>query len=321
MREQLLGYLLGALEPLEQASVEAALAEDPALRRELEQLRAALGPLKEASEDEGEELDPPAGLGARTFQFVRNHAGWSALGQASGGTGAWKAPDYMIAAGIFLCASMLVFPAIQNSRSSARVTACQGKLRLLGVALAQYGQIYGFLPFVPAEGNLAAAGSYAPMMQEAGVLTNSAMVVCPESPLAKDRNFQVPTVRVLQTSDPETLQRLQRTMGGSYGYHPGHIENGVYVPTRNNAREHFAVMADASDDGSADRSSNHGKRGQNVLCQSGRVVFIVFPRLIENGDHIYMNELGVKGAGHGANDSSVSNSSVPPVPVQVRLSR
>jgi hypothetical protein len=319
MREQLLGYLLGALEPSEQAAVEASLAGDAELRRELEKLRSSLCPLDEAAAAEEDELDPPPGLGARTFQFVRSHAGWGLSGQCPGGTGSWRAPDYLVAAGIFFVASMLVFPAIQNSRTGARLTACQSKLRVLGMALAQYGQIYGYLPFVPPSGNLAAAGSYSPMLQQAGLLTSPSMVMCPESSMANQRDFQVPTIGQMNAANPLTLRVLQRRMGGSYGYHPGHIENGRYVPTPAQPREHFAIMADAADEMGADRSSNHGTRGQNVLVLSGRVVFIVRPRLIENGDHIYVNDFGTKGAGRGANDSSICNSAVPPIPVQISI--
>lgn len=320
MREQLLGYLLGALEPSEQASVEASLAIDPELRIELEKLRASLRALDDAAseEDEEDELAPPPGLGARTFQFVKAHAGWNSAGQAAASTGAWKAPDYMIAAGIFFVASMLVFPAIQNSRHGARLATCQNKLRLLGVAMTQYSNIHGHLPFIPATGNMAAAGSYAPMLLQAGLLTSPSMLVCPESPLAKQRDFRVPTPQELQAANPAALQYWHRVMGGSFGYHPGHIENDRYVPTRGHCREYFAIMADAADEAS-DRSSNHGPRGQNVLCQSGRVVFIVIPRLVENGDHIYVDAFGFKGAGRGEDDSSICNSSVPPLVPQVKV--
>ena len=76
-------------------------------------------------------------------------------------------------------------------------------------------------------------------------------------------------------------------------------------------------MADAADEVGGDRSSNHGTRGQNVLLQSGRVVFIVIPRLVDSGDHIYVNDAGGKGAGRGADDSSICNSAIPPLPVSV----
>ncbi len=214
---------------------------------------------------------------------------------------------------------MLVFPAIQNSRAGARLTACQDKLRLLGVALAQYNQIHGHLPFIPAAGNLAAAGAYAPMLQEASLLGSPSTVVCPESTLAEQRDFRVPTMQEVAVANPAALQYWHRVMGGSYGYHPGHIEDGRYLPTRDHGRDYFAVMADAADEATPDRSCNHGPRGQNVLCQSGRVVLILIPRLVVNGDHIYVNNLGLKGAGRGSNDSSVCNSANPPIaqPVSV----
>ncbi|MBI2823073.1 MAG: hypothetical protein HYX69_00115 [Planctomycetia bacterium] len=318
MREQLLGYLLGALEPSETALVEARLSEDPQLRRELETVRASLAPLDEA-EEESEALDPPPGLASRTFQLVRSHAGWSAVGQATGAAGAWRAPDYMIAAGIFLAASMLVFPAIHNSRIGARLTACQDKLRLLGVALSQYGQANGYLPFVPATGRFAAAGMYAPILQDSGLLDRSCTVLCPDSPMATHCDFHIPTIAELEKASPEQLRRYHRIMGGAYAYHPGHIENRRYVPTPNRSREYFAVMADAADELGADRSPNHRKIGQNVLCQSGRVVFIIIPQLWDEGDNIYINDFGVKGAGVGEDDSSLCNSAVPPILVPVML--
>lgn len=322
MREQLLGYLLGALEPSEQASVEASLAIDPELRLELEKLRASLRALDDAAESEDEdELAPPPGLGARTFQFVKAHAGWNQAGQATVNTGAWKAPDYAIAAGIFFVASMLVFPAIQNSRAGARLTVCQDKLRMLGVAMTQYSDLHGHLPFIPATGNMAACGSYAPILQQAGLLSSPSMVVCPESTLSKQRDFRVPTPQELHSANPTALAYLHRIMGGSYGYHPGHIENDRYVPTRGHCREYFAIMADAADEGGSERSSHHGPRGQNVLCQSGRVVLIVMPRLVENGDHIYVNDFGFKGAGRGAEDSSICNSANPPLVAPVKVDR
>ncbi len=318
MREQLLGYLLGALEPAEQEVIEARLSEDPQLRRELEELRAHLAPFEDTEGDE-EELDPPPGLGARTFRFVRNHAGWSALGQGPTGAsgGAWRAPDYLIAAGIFIATSMLVFPAVHKSRIHARQGVCQNNLRIIGLAVSQYGQIFQILPPVPAEGHMAAAGVYGPVLQFHGLLPNPSVLVCPDSQLAVRGDFRVPGLAELDNADPETLQHLHRVMGGSYGYHPGHIIGGRYYPTRAGNREFFAIMADAVDEMGADHSANHGHRGQSVLSQSGRVFFAIVPRLVENGDHIYVNDLGVKGAGQGLHDSSICNSPVPPIVVPV----
>ena len=45
MREDLLGYLLGALNAAEQQRIESRLAADPQLRRELHRLQRCLEPL------------------------------------------------------------------------------------------------------------------------------------------------------------------------------------------------------------------------------------------------------------------------------------
>lgn len=320
MREQLLGYLLGALDPAEQAAVEARLAEDPALRRELEALRANLAPLDDSVDEEEEELDPPPDLGSRTYRFVRNHANWSAVGQGPAATSNWRAPDYIIAAGIFLAATMLVFPAVHRSRVDARVAVCQDHMRVIGVGLGQYAVIFRYFPYVPPSGRFAACGIFAPILQHHGLVPDPSVFVCPDSLTAQNREFRIPTLDDLRLADAQTLQQLHRVMAGSYGYHPGHIdENNVYTATKLGGRDYFAILADASDEVGTDGTANHGHRGQNVLLQSGRIVFIVKPWLSENSDHIYVSDFGVRGAGRGPNDSSISNSAVPPLNLPVRF--
>ena len=64
--QQLLGYLLGALEEDEQQQIEAQLRCDPALRAELVRLRRCLEPLEESWQP----VCPPSGLWQRTCHFV-----------------------------------------------------------------------------------------------------------------------------------------------------------------------------------------------------------------------------------------------------------
>ncbi len=66
MREQLLGYLLEALEPDERHRLEAELLQDPTLQRDLEELNDSLEPLRLT---EGPP-EPPAGLAERTCQMI-----------------------------------------------------------------------------------------------------------------------------------------------------------------------------------------------------------------------------------------------------------
>ena len=65
MRHELIGYLLGVLDPAEQRLVEQQLARDENLRREMERIRAKLESLRD--EEVG---DPPPDLVARTCESV-----------------------------------------------------------------------------------------------------------------------------------------------------------------------------------------------------------------------------------------------------------
>ena len=66
MREQLIGYLLDALEPHERLAVEQELADDGKLREELLILQRSLTCL---DADCGH-FDPPEGLAEQTLDFV-----------------------------------------------------------------------------------------------------------------------------------------------------------------------------------------------------------------------------------------------------------
>jgi anti-sigma-K factor RskA len=70
VREQLLGYLLGALEESERAWLEEQLANDPELRKELALVRIELESLRPRRQ----QFDVPFGLATRTCECVFSHA-------------------------------------------------------------------------------------------------------------------------------------------------------------------------------------------------------------------------------------------------------
>jgi hypothetical protein len=76
MREDLLGYLLGALEPDEEREVEDRLEADPELRQRLRVIRRGLEPL---SSDDGL-IDAPPGLAARACNFIDQPRVFESLG-------------------------------------------------------------------------------------------------------------------------------------------------------------------------------------------------------------------------------------------------
>lgn len=314
MREQLLGYLLGALDTADQEAVESRLAEDPELRRELELLRKSLTPL-----EEGEELDPPPGLSARTCEYVMARRGPQA-GQFAASS-QWRAQDLVVAGGLFFVAAALFFPAVLNSRYNAQLAACSDNLRQLGRSLFDYSNLHGDeFPVAPTSGNLAAAGMYAPTLLELHLI-QSHHVVCPASTLAGDPTFRVPRLAEVQSARGTDLKRMHRIMGGSYGYSLGYVEHGKYRGHRNQSRSTFALMADMPGEhaiGSANHGSdNHGGGGQNVLFEDGHVRFLKSCHIEASGDHVYQNKLGYVGAGIGPDDSVISASDVTPIVVRV----
>lgn len=224
MREQLLGYLLGALEAHEHAEVERQLQADPRLFDELESLAASL----EALESSRQEFEPEAGLAERTCAFVSeqdyghlptpSNGRWTRARLYEGQSRSqWSFADVVMMAGISLTAAMLFFPAISQSRYAARLTQCQNNLRELGLALVDFSHKAGcgYFPQVPADGNQSFAGIYAPLLIDAGYLTDECLVLCPNVPrsLRNDARWHIPTLQELNQATGPALAELQQVAG------------------------------------------------------------------------------------------------------------
>jgi hypothetical protein len=332
MRELLIGYLLDALEPEERARVEALLASDPALRAELAELRALVLPLDE----DPEHLDPPTGLAERTCDRVLaachdaddakgddlpgNHLPMPARHDHAERRHGWRLHDSLVATGITVAAALMVFPALEHSRTGAEIAACANNLRQIGYALAGYSDFHrGFFPSAPAGARYAGAGVYAPMLVEAGFLSEPRAVLCPGSAMARQPGFSLPTLAELQQASGADLDALKQRMGGAYGYSLGHYEAGRLQPTRNRHREDFAVAADAPSLHLAGfQSNNHRGQGQNVLFEAGNVAFWKTPRPHPQADALFVNEEGYVDAGAGPDDAVLGASHAAPCPQPVQ---
>ncbi|HWB00155.1 MAG TPA: hypothetical protein VG713_16795 [Pirellulales bacterium] len=311
--QQLLGYLMGALDACEQRALEERLRREPELCRQLERLRACLAPL---SDDEPP--PPPTGLAARAFSYVMARVG-PCEGQFAA-CNAWRPQDIVVASFIVITLAMLVFPAVSFSRYRAQVRACQHNLANIGHALLTYSQRQGdYFPEVPLSGNLAAAGIYAPTLAQAKLI-EPRQVLCPAMP-ATQGEHRIPTLDELRSASGPALRNLQQQMGGSYGYSFGYWHNGQYQKLRNRARPTFALMADAPSGAhvlhEGRTSANHGRCGQNVLFEDGHVALLQTCRIKELGDHIFQNNLGHVAAGIGPEDSVIAPSDTAPVPLDL----
>ena len=310
MREQLLGYLLGALEPDEQAAVAARLAQEPQLRRELEALQAKLAPLDD------DEVEMPAGLAGKTCAYVADQRGPEA--GEFGASSHWRVIDLCVASALFIAAALLILPAICESRSQAHLTACQRNLATLGLALGHFSSIHQeHFPEVPTSGKLAVAGIYAPLLHEAGLIEHTA-VICPASPLRKAPQFRIPTTNHVQQAEGELLQEMQRLMGGSYGYCIGYVKNGTYRAHRNLGRSTFALVADTPIDLGESTASHHGC-GYNVLFEDGHVQYVRGCSLNSGSDHFFQNRLGHVAAGVDVDDAVILPSAARPLILRTSL--
>ena len=351
MRDLLLGYLLNALEPDEKRELERRLSIDPELRRDLELLRRSLEPLDGSTSafdppaglakrtcdfiaDLSERTDPffgaesdpqatparatskpapvpaTASAGSESLEAVRKRFAASQVDEFAAPARRRGLPDLAVAAGVVVAASLLFFPVLSSMRHQSRIAACREKLHRVGIALIDYSRRHGDLfPEVPDRGPLGHAGIYAPRLRAAHLLQDESDVVCP----GQARTFDhIPTIDELEHAEATELDRLTRTMGGSYGYALGYIEDGTYHYVRNRNRPNFALMADAPQD-HALGSLNHGCGGQNVFFEDGHASFLNCCRRRELGDDLYANREGFVGAGIGPDDVVIGASAAAPL--------
>src|SRR5262245_59250477 len=132
MRELLIRYLLGELDENEFREVQAKLKNSPELRQELAHLRECFAAHQD---DELSEDTPPRDLAARTAERVAesddawevpgaDQPGFHPAGDPPAGILGWSLADLTVAGGVMLAVSMLIFPALRNSREGTRQVLC-----------------------------------------------------------------------------------------------------------------------------------------------------------------------------------------------------
>lgn len=327
MREQLVGHLLGALDPDESKQVESALADPqsgPALRRDLEYLRRALVPL-EADREPAE--PPPPGLARRTLERIaleRTAAAgapsaprrsarplptpheWDDLPHR-GRTRAWI--DRAIMAATALAACVLVAPLLLDSIAQSRARRVERNLVRTSGALQGYAESHRVFPTPPDAGPLSRAGLYAPtLVSDLRLVADDGTLLAPDSELSRSGTFRVPTLEEVRAAvGTPGFEELVRAMGGDYGYTLGHRDpNGTLRANVNRRRRHHPVMADAPDE-SGERSTNHADGAHHVLFEDGHVRRMLAPDL-HHEDHLFRNHDGKVAAGVDEEDAVIGDS-------------
>lgn len=334
MHEDLLGYLLGALDPDEMQRVTQWLRDDPDARAQLAKIEQSLKPLQQHAEfgSQFDETLPPKDLISRTLNDLPPlpvpeapviAPMSSAVDTPTGSHRSWF--DWAGGAVSIAILLGLLLPAMASGRLEARKFACQDHLHQFGTALTNFvnRSQQSRLPAVSESGPEAFAGVYAVRLKEVGLLEDADLRWCPSRDRPSRTQYastELSTVvdsAALYRATVNQLKRIQRYAGGHYAYSLGVIDTNGFASPRFESRSSFAVMSDAprnrTSQGSWDLATmGHGGTGINVLYEDGSVRFVSITSLDDLIDHPLRNHLGQGEAGVNVDDASLAPSWRPP---------
>lgn len=318
--EDLIGYLLDALNPAERAAVEGELRAQPERAARLAELRHALAPL----EADSEQPAPPADLAERTVARLAAHLAEHEPSRARASSPAVLAeavrtfaasaanasplahpalpraprdepearaiggrfrPDLIVACGIGLFAAGLVFSAVGKYRAQSQLAACQGNLRTLHVGLAGYANTHGGRYVQVGTATNPTADSFVQALADAGQLPPGFRARCPAEPVAPARPGP------LVTPVTYTYSLGYRAPGG-----------GVLGLSRSDGGDEHDLVPICADLPTAAAAPGDGPLcshavGMNVLFAGGHVRHTTSPLVGPNNDDIYRNLFGNVAAG------------------------
>jgi hypothetical protein len=219
--------------------------------------------------------------------------------------------DFVVAAGVCLAAACLLFPAIATSRHHHLRDLCASRQRDIGRALIEYSE-RGYFPVVPARGNAAVAGIYAPKLLEQGLIQDVSQFVCPAATGSRIVVRVPASMEEIYAARGPQLLEIYQSMGKNYAYRFPPVVNGRLQRVRNQGREHFALLADVPLVSTVSSAvSSHG-RGQNVLFEDGHVGFLTSRKFLN--DDLFVNHWGLVEASLDPDDCVLAPSCSPPLP-------
>jgi prepilin-type processing-associated H-X9-DG protein len=319
MQPDLVGFILNALEPHEQAEAEAYLQAHPEAQNRLETLRENLEPLSWDLV-----AAPRPGLTERTLAHVASAevrpgrvgiAGmpWRRIIQAAA---AVALVATAVGAGVSWIGRLYIqIPGGQPNPS--QVIACKNNLHNLYVALSAYSDLnHGQFPSVsnvtdPAR---SVGGMVFAALKDCDLLPDNTQLACPAnsgpSPVA------VGLGEIKAMNDGER-QKWAKGLENGYAYSLGYQQEGKAVgPRLEDGRPSslMPLMADCSPPNplGESQSATHGGSGQNVLYCDGHVAFCHSRNVGYNMDDIYLSRDKRVAAGVDWSDAVLASGTVPP---------
>jgi hypothetical protein len=221
--------------------------------------------------------------------WLRQPEPWTAAPTTS-----WRLTDLAIAASILLAISVVILPAINESRQKRHVVDCSNNLRTLGVALSSYAEKFsGYLPFYSTSGPYGVAGIQAALLLETGMVTERSTFVCPGAGDEPAGIYSLSELRQFE-DDLNRLNSVFRTSAGNYGTLLGFKEGAEYRAPRMDRMAGQSLVVDRGrrpneGDVAHSNSPNHGGHGQNALCRDGSVRFFCHPKECPGCDDFYVS--------------------------------
>jgi hypothetical protein len=349
-QEDLLGYVLGALDAQEERDLQQQIDANPEIEDQLLQLRQTMSPLDSLTF--GEPGNRP-GLARRTCELVASlkHGnqdlldGGDAIGEMFGTSDSeairevfddspassdsdlepssfsrfrdrlshprsWSRIDMLAGVAIMAIFASILLPAISHSRFHGRINSCKHNLTQVGNAMLVYSDLH--------------SGRFINIPSVGMASASNGLF----APVLKDVGFiendalfacagraeseppRIPSIQQIRTAKGTQLDALRRRMGGHFGYALGFFDGDKYSAPKNNGSSYSVIIADMP-------SSHLPGRGSENHGGKGQNCFfadghVQFATAHSIGDDaIYENDLGIVGPGLGERDNVIAPCHVP----------
>jgi hypothetical protein len=272
--DDLLDYALGQLEGPAKDAVETALADDQRLALKTDRLSQALGWML----DDGDEIEPPAGLASRTVSFVADRASKQVILDFVPARVPFRWADVAVAAGILMAGLLTLLPAMNATRNKVNQMGCGFNLQQLGSSLANYAIRHNHYPDVVSSGSEAPVGHYAVQLKKDNLLHDARSLHCP-----------------CRGKCPEMVGPTPNLEHIDYAYNVGYRHQGSdqAEPAKLPLPATIPLLADQPhhDNGLIlpGNSPNHGFRGQNVLFSDLHVEWFS-SRQVKHDRDLFLND-------------------------------